>query len=179
MINCCAWFRSPASHLPPAAVSSRAGGLDPQIQEIREVIELPLTRPELFEDMGIAAPKGLSPALTDCVPWTPTACCCWPATQSGIRTLALTLTHCSCPFYHRLLLTGALLYGPPGTGKTLLARAVANACKATFISVSGSQLVRKMMGAGPKLVRKIFEIAIDKAPSVVFIDEVDAIGGKR
>ena len=71
------------------------------------------------------------------------------------------------------------MYGSPGTGKTLLARAVASAAKATFISVSGSQLVRKTMGAGPQLVRRIFEIAAMKAPSIVFIDEVDAIGGKR
>ena len=75
--------------------------------------------------------------------------------------------------------SGVLLYGPPGTGKTLLARAVASASKATFINVSGSQLVRKTMGSGPKLVRKIFEIAVTKAPSIVFIDEIDAIGGKR
>lgn len=76
-------------------------------------------------------------------------------------------------------LTGCILYGPPGTGKTLLAKAVANSTNATFIRVTGSELVKKTLGDGPKLVRDIFKIAAENSPTIVFIDEVDAVGGKR
>jgi 26S proteasome regulatory subunit T2 len=107
------------------------GGLDKQVQEIKEAVELPLTRPELYEDVGIKPPKGV------------------------------------------------VLYGEPGTGKTLLAKAVANSTSATFLRVTGSELVQKYLGEGPKLVREIFKVAEDHAPSIVFIDEIDAIGTKR
>lgn len=76
-------------------------------------------------------------------------------------------------------MTGCILYGPPGTGKTLLAKAVANSTNATFIRVTGSELVKKTLGDGPKLVRDIFKIAAENSPTIIFIDEVDAVGGKR
>lgn len=107
------------------------GGLEKQIQEIKEAVELPLTHPELYEEMGINPPKGV------------------------------------------------ILYGAPGTGKTLLAKAVANQTSATFLRIVGSELIQKYLGDGPRLCRQIFQIAGDHAPSIVFIDEIDAIGTKR
>ncbi len=109
----------------------QVGGLYEQIQEVRETVELPLTHPEIFEEIGVEPPKGV------------------------------------------------LLYGPPGTGKTLIAKAVAQQSEATFIHMSGSELVHKFIGEGAQLVRDIFEMARDKAPSIVFIDEIDAVGGIR
>merc|ERR1719253_2226719 len=99
--------------------------------EIKEAVELPLTHPELYEDVGIKPPKGV------------------------------------------------ILYGVPGTGKTLLAKAVANETSATFLRVVGSELIQKYLGDGPKLVRELFRVADDHAPSIVFIDEIDAVGSKR
>merc|ERR1711957_1140843 len=107
------------------------GGLESQIQEIKEAVELPLAHPELYEDIGIKPPKGV------------------------------------------------ILYGEPGTGKTLLAKAVANQTSATFLRVVGSELIKKYLGEGPKLVREIFKIADEMAPTIIFIDEIDAIGSKR
>lgn len=107
------------------------GGLDDEIEEIREVIELPLMKPELFKKVGIEPPKGV------------------------------------------------LLYGPPGTGKTLLAKAVASSTKSTFIEIVGSELVQKFIGEGAKLVKEVFSLARSKAPSIIFIDELDAIAAKR
>eukprot|EP00039_Didymoeca_costata_P018364 m.333166 g.333166 ORF g.333166 m.333166 type:complete len:438 (+) comp17085_c0_seq1:48-1361(+) len=107
------------------------GGLEDQIQEMKESVELPLTHPEYYEEMGIKAPKGV------------------------------------------------ILYGAPGTGKTLLAKAVANSTSATFLRVVGSELIQKYSGDGPKLVRELFRVAEDHAPSIVFIDEIDAVGTKR
>jgi len=107
------------------------GGLETQIQEMKEAVELPLTHPELFEDIGIKPPKGV------------------------------------------------ILYGEPGTGKTLLAKAVANQTSATFLRVVGSELIQKYLGDGPKLVRELFRVADEHAPSIVFIDEIDAVGSKR
>lgn len=107
------------------------GGLETQIQEIKEAVELPLTHPELYEEIGINPPKGV------------------------------------------------ILYGEPGTGKTLLAKAVANSTSATFLRVVGSELIQKYLGDGPKLVRELFRVAEEHAPSIVFIDEIDAIGTKR
>merc|ERR550525_1514720 len=74
---------------------------------------------------------------------------------------------------------GVILYGPPGTGKTLLAKAVANQTAATFLRMVGSELIQKYLGDGPKLVRELFRVADENAPSIVFIDEIDAIGTKR
>jgi 26S proteasome regulatory subunit T2 len=74
---------------------------------------------------------------------------------------------------------GVILYGVPGTGKTLLAKAVANSTSATFLRVTGSELIQKYLGDGPKLVRELFRVAEEHAPSIVFIDEIDAIGSKR
>ncbi|OQS54494.1 26S [Ecytonucleospora hepatopenaei] len=74
---------------------------------------------------------------------------------------------------------GVLLYGPPGTGKTMLVKAVANHASATFIKVNGSEFVQKYIGEGPRMVRDVFRLAKEKAPSIVFIDEIDAIATKR
>merc|ERR1712007_213469 len=75
--------------------------------------------------------------------------------------------------------SGVLLYGPPGTGKTMLAKAVANQTTATFIRMVGSEFVQKYLGEGPRMVRDVFRLAKENAPSIVFIDEIDAIGTKR
>merc|ERR1712157_480659 len=74
---------------------------------------------------------------------------------------------------------GVLLYGPPGTGKTMMAKAVAGATKATFISMVGSEFVQKYLGEGPRMVRDVFRLARENAPCVIFIDEIDAIATKR
>ncbi len=110
---------------------SDVGGLEDQLLEVRETVELPLKKPELFERIGIEPPKGV------------------------------------------------LLYGPPGTGKTLLAKAVAHETEATFIRIIGSELVQKFIGEGARLVREIFNMAKEKAPTILFIDELDAIGSQR
>jgi len=107
------------------------GGLEDQLQEVRETVELPLKKPELFKNIGIEPPKGV------------------------------------------------LLYGPPGTGKTLLAKAVAHETEASFIRIIGSELVQKFIGEGARLVREIFNLAKQKAPTILFIDELDAIGSQR
>src|SRR5689334_8465576 len=115
----------------PDATYDMVGGLDEQIKEIKEVIELPVKHPELFEALGIAQPKGV------------------------------------------------LLYGPPGTGKTLLARAVAHHTDCKFIRVSGSELVQKYIGEGSRMVRELFVMAREHAPSIIFMDEIDSIGSSR
>src|ERR1700743_2999053 len=74
---------------------------------------------------------------------------------------------------------GVILYGVPGTGKTLLAKAVAHQTSATFLRIVGSELIQKYLGDGPKLVRELFRVAEEHGPSIVFIDEIDAIGTKR
>jgi 26S proteasome regulatory subunit T4 len=107
------------------------GGLSEQIRELREVIELPLTNPELFIRVGIKAPKGV------------------------------------------------LLYGPPGTGKTLLARALASNISATFLKVVASAIVDKYIGESARIIREMFAFARDHEPCVIFMDEIDAIGGSR
>ncbi|KAJ2395871.1 26S proteasome regulatory subunit 8, partial [Coemansia sp. RSA 2559] len=112
----------------PDSTYDMIGGLDKQIKEIKEVIELPVKHPELFEALGIAQPKGV------------------------------------------------LLYGPPGTGKTLLARAVAHHTDCRFIRVSGSELVQKYIGEGSRMVRELFVMAREHAPSIIFMDEIDSIG---
>ncbi|KAF8985735.1 26S protease regulatory subunit 8 [Entomortierella chlamydospora] len=115
----------------PDSTYEMIGGLDNQIKEIKEVIELPVKHPELFEALGIAQPKGV------------------------------------------------LLYGPPGTGKTLLARAVAHHTDCKFIRVSGSELVQKYIGEGSRMVRELFVMAREHAPSIIFMDEIDSIGSSR
>jgi transitional endoplasmic reticulum ATPase len=107
------------------------GGLRDVIQRVREMIELPLRHPELFEKLGIEAPKGI------------------------------------------------LLHGPPGTGKTLLAKAVANESNSHFISISGPEIMSKFYGESEARLREIFKEARDKAPSIIFIDEIDSIAPKR
>jgi len=107
------------------------GGLKPQLQRIREMIELPLRYPEVFERLGIEAPKGV------------------------------------------------LLYGPPGCGKTLIARAIAHETEANFFSVSGPEIIHKFYGESEAHLRKIFEEATRKGPSILFLDEVDAIAPRR
>ena len=115
----------------PDSTYDSIGGLDIQVKEIREVIELPIKHPDIFENLGIAQPKGV------------------------------------------------ILYGPPGTGKTLLARAVAHHTDCTFIRVSGNELVQKYIGEGARLVRELFVMARQHAPSIIFMDEIDSIGGQR
>ncbi|KAJ0403825.1 hypothetical protein P43SY_003922 [Pythium insidiosum] len=110
---------------------SSIGGLNEQIRELREVIELPLTNPELFVRVGIKPPKGV------------------------------------------------LLYGPPGTGKTLLARALACNINATFLKVVASAIVDKYIGESARVIREMFGYARDHQPCVIFMDEIDAIGGSR
>ena len=110
---------------------SDIGGLEEQIREIREVVELPLKNPDLFRRLGIEPPKGV------------------------------------------------LLYGPPGVGKTLLARAVAGETNATFIRLVASELAQKFIGEGARIVREVFALARKHAPSIVLIDEIDAIAAKR
>ena len=107
------------------------GGLEKQIQGIREMIELPLKYPEVFNRLGIEAPKGV------------------------------------------------LLYGSPGTGKTLIARAVANETDAFFIHVNGPEIMSKYYGESEAKLREIFKIASSNAPSIIFLDEIDAISPKR
>ncbi|CAA6660806.1 unnamed protein product [Spirodela intermedia] len=127
----------------PDSTYDMIGGLDQQIKEIKEVIELPIKHPELFESLGIAQPK-MESAL-------------------------------NCGFFY----PGVLLYGPPGTGKTLLARAVAHHTDCTFIRVSGSELVQKYIGEGSRMVRELFVMAREHAPSIIFMDEIDSIGSAR
>ena len=115
----------------PDSTYDQIGGLERQVKEIKEVVELPIKHPELFDSLGVAQPKGV------------------------------------------------LLYGPPGTGKTLLARAVAHHTDCTFIRVSGSELVQKYIGEGSRMVRELFVMAREHAPSIIFMDEVDSIGSSR
>ena len=115
----------------PDMTFDHVGGLEKEIEEVREAVEYPLTKPEIFARVGVEPPKGI------------------------------------------------LLYGPPGTGKTLIAKAVAHEAKATFIRMSGSELVHKYIGEGAQLVRELFTLAREKAPTIVFIDEIDAVGSTR
>jgi transitional endoplasmic reticulum ATPase len=115
----------------PKVTYEDIGGLKEEIQKVREMIELPLRHPEIFEKLGIEAPKGI------------------------------------------------LLYGPPGTGKTLLAKAVANESNAHFISISGPEIMSKFYGESEARLREIFKEAKEKAPSIIFIDEIDSIAPKR
>lgn len=107
------------------------GGLQEQMRILRETIELPITNPELFKRIGIAAPKGV------------------------------------------------LLYGPPGTGKTLLARALAKNVNANFMKVVASSIMDKYIGESARLIREMFTYAKNHQPCIIFIDEIDAIGGRR
>ena len=119
-------------HESPGKVSyNEVGGLHEQIRAMREVIELPLTNPELFKRVGIKTPKGV------------------------------------------------LLYGPPGTGKTLLARAMAHNVQANFLKVVASAIVDKYIGESARIIREMFGYAKENQPCIIFMDEVDAIGGKR
>eukprot|EP01012_Entosiphon_sulcatum_P040915 TRINITY_DN54650_c0_g1_i1.p1 TRINITY_DN54650_c0_g1~~TRINITY_DN54650_c0_g1_i1.p1 ORF type:complete len:391 (-),score=87.51 TRINITY_DN54650_c0_g1_i1:89-1261(-) len=119
-------------HEDPGQITfSTVGGLQDQIRELREVIELPLVNPELFKRVGIAPPKGV------------------------------------------------LLYGPPGTGKTLLARAIASNIEANFLKVVASAIVDKYIGESARVVREMFGYARDHQPCIIFMDEIDAIGGRR
>jgi len=115
----------------PDSTYDMIGGLEKQVMEIKEVIELPIKHPELFESLGVSQPKGV------------------------------------------------LLYGPPGTGKTLLARAVAHHTDCTSIRVSGAELVQKYIGEGSRMVRELFVMAREAAPSIIFMDEIDSIGSSR
>ncbi|CAL1714162.1 unnamed protein product [Somion occarium] len=116
---------------PGGASFAGIGGLGEQVRELREVIELPLLNPELFQRVGIKPPKGV------------------------------------------------LLYGPPGTGKTLLARAVAATLNTNFLKVVSSAIVDKYIGESARVIREMFGYAREHEPCVIFMDEIDAIGGRR
>jgi transitional endoplasmic reticulum ATPase len=115
----------------PRTTYEDVGGLHDEIQRVREMVELPLRHPELFQRLGIEPPKGV------------------------------------------------LLHGPPGCGKTLLARAVANESEATFFSINGPEIMSKFYGESEARLREIFQQAQQNAPSIIFIDELDAIAPKR
>lgn len=115
----------------PIVTYADIGGVDQQIKDLIQSVELPLLNPEAFKKMGIEPPKGV------------------------------------------------LLTGPPGTGKTMLAKAVANSTSATFLGMVGSELAQKYIGEGGRLVRELFDLARQRAPAIIFIDEIDAIGSKR
>jgi transitional endoplasmic reticulum ATPase len=115
----------------PEVTYEDIGGLDKEIDAVREIIELPLRYPEVFQRLGVKPPKGV------------------------------------------------LLYGPPGTGKTLLAKAVANESGASFYSINGPEIMSKWYGQSEENLRKIFQEAEKNAPSIIFIDEIDAIAPKR
>ena len=115
----------------PSVAYEDIGGLDDQIRDVREAVEIPLENPGMFDDVGIAPPAGV------------------------------------------------LLHGPPGTGKTMLAKAVATKTDATFIKMAGSELVHKFIGEGARLVRDLFQLAEEREPAIIFIDEIDAIASKR
>jgi 26S proteasome regulatory subunit T5 len=134
----------------PTEKYTDVGGLDKQIEELVEAVVWPMKEAERFKKIGIKAPKGKD-------------------NQDYSITGGLSLT----------IATGALMYGPPGTGKTLLARACAAQTDATFLKLAGPQLVQMFIGDGAKLVRDCFALAKEKAPSIIFIDELDAIGTKR
>ncbi|MDQ3902049.1 MAG: CDC48 family AAA ATPase, partial [Thermoproteota archaeon] len=120
-----------SGHGVPQVAYEDIGGLKEEIQKVREMIELPLRHPEIFEKLGIEAPKGV------------------------------------------------LLHSPPGTGKTLLAKAVANETNAHFISISGPEIMSKFYGESEARLREIFKEAKEKAPSIMFVDEIDSIAPKR
>jgi len=115
----------------PTVTYEDIGGLEKEVIEIREAVEDPLLKPELYKAVGIEPPKAV------------------------------------------------LLVGPPGTGKTMLAKAVANRTNATFVRLVGSELVQKYIGEGARLVRELFQLAREKAPTIVFLDEIDSVGAKR
>lgn len=133
----------------PTEKYTDVGGLDKQIEELVEAVVWPMKEAERFKKIGIKAPKGERFTMDD---------------RAG-RGLT---------WY-----PGALMYGPPGTGKTLLARACAAQTDATFLKLAGPQLVQMFIGDGAKLVRDCFALAKEKAPSIIFIDELDAVGTKR
>jgi len=117
--------------LVPDITYEDIGGLNEEVKKVREMVELPLKHPEIFERLGIEAPKGV------------------------------------------------LLHGPPGTGKTLLAKAVANETNSHFILINGPEIMSKYYGQSEENLRKKFEEAQKNAPSIIFIDEIDAIASKR
>ena len=143
----------------PTEQYTDVGGLDKQIEELVEAIVWPMKEADRFKKIGIKAPKGMS---------------------KSVHGTGRTFT-AEAPKYADFadIETGALMYGPPGTGKTLLARACAAQTDATFLKLAGPQLVQMFIGDGAKLVRDCFALAKEKAPAIIFIDELDAVGTKR
>ncbi|KAM7521782.1 hypothetical protein LguiA_011684 [Lonicera macranthoides] len=162
------------------------GGLDAQIQEIKEAVELPLTHPELYEDIGIKPPKGvilygepgtgktlLAKILLDNVVLG------YEDQQPNKIGDDIYLSDSGGCFCFREEVTCAIIVCLLLVGYCWLSTAVANSTSATFLRVVGSELIQKYLGDGPKLVRELFRVADDLSPSIVFIDEIDAVGTKR
>ena len=149
------------------------GGLQKQIQEVKEAVELPMTHPELYEDIGIKPPKGV-------IFFGPPGTGEWKLHRRCARCPPLWLLLIVPVLTPRPSLSPLLFHvSPLCSGKTLLAKAVANETSATFLRVVGSELIQKYLGDGPKLVRELFRVADEHAPSIVFMDEIDAVGTKR
>lgn len=162
---------------------------------LQESVELPLTHPEYYEEMGIKPPKGVilyGPPGTSILQFSNT---CAEITKCKIIYTWLvfkalpSLSQISYNCFVKALFSFSFSFPSLQTnynisfqlkiGKTLLAKAVANQTSATFLRVVGSELIQKYLGDGPKLVRELFRVAEEHAPSIVFIDEIDAIGTKR
>ena len=146
----------------PTEKYTDVGGLDKQIEELVEAVVWPMQEAERFKKIGIKAPKGMI-AFLGC----------------SATLIIHLIPSCSSKLRRLIRTSGALMYGPPGTGKTLLARACAAQTNATFLKLAGPQLVQMFIGDGAKLVRDCFALAKEKAPSIIFIDELDAVGTKR
>ena len=175
------------------------GGLETQIQEMKEAVELPLTHPEARRRpfhhrlrCPTAAPLNPHPSAPALVsPLPPPSAHRQPSSRllpppppppPPLTAPRNETTRPPRQLYEDIGIRppkGVILYGEPGTGKTLLAKAVANQTSATFLRVTGSELIQKYLGDGPKLVRELFRVAEEHAPTIVFIDEIDSVGTKR
>ena len=153
----------------PTEQYSDIGGLDKQIQELIEAVVLPMTERERFENIGIKPPKGV---LLYGPPGKDLPSCYFQAKNSYFENQFHE-------YFFTYIIIKKYLFNLIGTGKTLMARACAAQTKSTFLKLAGPQLVQMFIGDGAKLVRDAFALAKEKAPAIIFIDELDAIGTKR